>query len=121
MTPGARKVALVLLGGCIVLVAMTLWPGAATVRGVGGLVLLSLCPGWALLRHARIDDLLERVVLAVAVSVALITVVAAVLMYAGWWSPGLAVAIVAVLTLVAGSVERDARGQRVPGGRDVTR
>lgn len=106
MTPVARTAVRVLLGGCALLVTMTMWPGVAAVRAVGGLALLSVCPGWALLRHARIEDLLERTVLAVAVSLALITVVAALLMYAGWWSAGRAVAVLAGLTLAAGSVER---------------
>lgn len=106
MTHAARRAVWGLLGCCAVLVTMSLSSQVATVRAVGGLALLSVCPGWALLRHARIDDLLERTVLAVAVSLALITVVSALLMYAGWWSPGRAIAVVAVLTVTAGSVER---------------
>ncbi len=119
--PRVRTAALALLGGCALLAAIPLWPGAATVRAVGGVAVLSLCPGWALLRHARIDDPLELVVLAIAVSVALITVVAALLMYAGWWSPGRAIAIVALMTAAAGSVERRPGVGRVRGGRDVAR
>ena len=110
----AQQAVRLLLGGCAVLVITTVWPGVATVRAVGGLAMLSVCPGWALLRHARIEDLLERTVLAVAVSLALITVVAALLMYAGWWSPRRAVAILAGLTLAVGSVERN----YVPGDRE---
>lgn len=114
MTATAWKAGWPLLGGSAVLVTMALWPGVATVRGVAGLALLSVCPGWALLRHVRIEDPLERTVLAVAVSLALITVVAALLMYAGWWSPARAIAVLAGLTLAAGSVER---APNVPGDR----
>lgn len=120
MTPGGRKTAWVLLGGCAVVATMTVWFGVALVRAVGGLAVLSVCPGWALLRHTRIEDMLERTVLAVAVSLALITVVAALLMYAGWWSPGRAIAVLAVLTVCAGCVERAPHAPGERGGHDVT-
>ena len=74
-------------------------------RAVLGVALVGLGPGWAALRHIALDPL-ERVVLAVALSFALATTVAALLMYTGWWSPNRAVIIIVILTVGAHGFER---------------
>ena len=65
---------------------------------------VAVLPGWAILSRLQLDDPLERIVLSVAVSLAVATGVAAVLMYAGWWSPGRAVAAALGVTLAAVSM-----------------
>jgi uncharacterized membrane protein len=59
--------------------------------------LLTVLPGWAILRPTELEDQLERVVVSVAVSLALVTGVVALLMYAGWWSPARTVAILVIV------------------------
>jgi uncharacterized membrane protein len=104
------------LGGSVLLVMVVRLPWVAgAMRTVLATGLVGACPGWAILRHVAFDDALERVVLAVALSLALATAVVALLMYTGWWSPARTVAILAMLTLAAGSLER--RADAAPGER----
>jgi uncharacterized membrane protein len=95
----------VVVGGSVLLVVVGLPSVAGAMRGLLVAGLIGPCPGWAILRHVALDPL-ERAVLAVAVGLALTTAVVALLMYAGWWSPERAVAVLAMLTVVTGSVER---------------
>lgn len=75
-------------------------------RLLAAVAVLAVAPGWAAVRGIPVDDLLERLVLAVAVSVALATGVAAALMYAGWWSPARAVGVLVLAGLGALRVGR---------------
>lgn len=103
MSRGAWATA-ALFGASALLVLGGLGVGDA-LRAVVGTALVGVAPGWATLRHIALDPL-ERIVLAVAVSLALATSVAAVLMYVGWWSPARAVTIIATVTMAEGGFER---------------
>ena len=112
---GSRRVPVLVVGACALLAALPLWTDAwATVRAVAGVALISLCPGWAVVRLIGIDDPLEEIVLAIAVSLALATAAAALLMYTGWWSPERAVRLLFVATVTAGSIDPAGRTGR-PG------
>jgi hypothetical protein len=103
------------VGGSVLLVVVGLPSVAGAMRALLVAGLIGPFPGWAILRHVALDDALERAVLAVAVGLALTTAVVALLMYAGWWSPERAAGILAMLTVVTGSVER--RPVAAPGER----
>jgi hypothetical protein len=94
------------VGGSVLLVVVGLPSVVAAMRALLVAGLIGPCPGWAILRHVALDDALERAVLAVAVGLALTSAVVAVLMYGGWWSPERVVGVLAMLTVVTGSVER---------------
>lgn len=92
------------LGASALLTLSGLSVGEA-LRTVVGIALVGVGPGWAALRHIALDPL-ERVVLAVAASLVMATSVAALLMYAGWWSPARAVIIIVTLTVGATGWQR---------------
>jgi uncharacterized membrane protein len=75
----------------------------STFRPVVTLAFLAICPGMALLPLVRIDEPLSELVLAIGLSVALDTIVAASTLYAGAWSPDGALVILVVIS-AAGSV-----------------
>lgn len=72
-----------------------LWdpPGALRAVVVAGFLLV--CPGMAVARLLRLADALAEWLLAVALSVALATLVASATLYAGAWDPGVALVILA--------------------------
>jgi hypothetical protein len=100
--------------------------GLATLAGVQGPVraglalwFLLICPGLALVRLLRLDDTVFELTLGVALSLALDTLVAGGLLYAGAWSPAGALAVLIAIS-VAGALLQLAlarQGARpVPGG-----
>lgn len=72
----------------------------AAVLGFAG-----VCPGLAVVGPARLDDRVSEAVLAVATSVALIVLVSAALMYAGWWSAWRVLAVLVAVTVTGALVE----------------
>ncbi|MBA2631068.1 MAG: hypothetical protein H0U84_08630 [Thermoleophilaceae bacterium] len=82
---------------------------SSPIRTVLAVWFLLLCPGLALVGLMRLNDVWGELTLGVAISVALDTVVAAGLLYAGLWSPPAAFAILAAVSL-AGAGFQYARG-----------
>jgi hypothetical protein len=74
---------------------------ASPVRAPITLTFSLLGPGWAIVQPLRLQDPLQELVLAVAVSMALVGVVAGASVYLGRWSPGLVLAILVVITGIA--------------------
>ncbi len=75
------------------------------VRPIVTLWFLLICPGMAFVRLLRLEDRLAEVTLAIAVSIALDTVVAAGMVYAKVWSPVLGLLVLAGLTLVGTALQ----------------
>jgi hypothetical protein len=61
---------------------------------------LLICPGMAFIRLLQFKDWLQEAVLAMALSLALDLIVAASLLYAGFWSPEAVLNVLIVLSLV---------------------
>lgn len=60
---------------------------------------LLACPGLALAPLVRLHDALGTVTVAIALSIAIDTIVASALLYCGAWSPAAAYAILAAITI----------------------
>jgi uncharacterized membrane protein len=85
-------------------------------RPVLVLAFLLVCPGMALVRHLRIGDGVTELTLAVALSFALIAIVPGAMLYAGAWSPRLALLVLIGITLTAALVDiARLRRERVGG------
>jgi len=87
------------------LAALVVW-GSVTpaLRGPVVLAFLLVGPGMALVHLLRLRDPLAEMCLAVALSIALDTLVASAFLYAGAWSPStILVALIAVAVFGAGS------------------
>jgi hypothetical protein len=97
------------------LVLVLIWAGAACLvvflnapvllRGLVGLTFTLFVPGLTIVRFLRLTDTLLQVSLAVATSLALEVIVSFTMVYAGAWSPRVALAIVAGIGVVAAAVE----------------
>jgi hypothetical protein len=74
---------------------------ASPVRAPITLAFSLLGPGWAIVQPLRLQDPLQELVLSVAVSMALVGLVAGASVYLDRWSPGLVLAILVVITGVA--------------------
>jgi uncharacterized membrane protein len=70
------------------------------VRAVIVLWFLLFCPGMAFVQLLQMDKVLDEIVLAVALSLALDLLVAMALLYAGLWYPNLILMIMVVLSQV---------------------
>jgi hypothetical protein len=69
----------------------------APLRPLIALWFLFICPGMALVRPLRLRETRVMLSLAVALSLALDTVVAAVMLYAGMWSPNAALVVLMII------------------------
>lgn len=78
---------------------LALVPAAAAVRPAIVLWFLFVCPGMMLVRFLSLHEPLLEWVLAVALSLAVDTIIATILLYAGWWSPPIVFAILLSLTV----------------------
>jgi len=74
--------------------------GALAVGGAGPplrpiaiLGFLAVCPGMAIIRLLQLEDVLTELTLAVALSIALDSLVAGTMLYVGWWSPSWALGL----------------------------
>jgi hypothetical protein len=72
---------------------------------------LLVCPGMALVRLLRVGDAIAEIAIGVALSAALVTLVAGTMLYAGAWSPNGTLAILVGLTVIAAAVDMR-RGSR---------
>jgi hypothetical protein len=70
------------------------------VRPLITLWFLLICPGMAFVQLLQIRDSVNELVLAVALSLVLDLIVATAILYAGFWSPELILAILICLSLV---------------------
>lgn len=95
-----------LLGISLILSTALLWVlfalGAETpVRAVIALAYLCVAPGWAVISLLGLAQRWAAALLAVALSLGIVTVVATALLLADAWTPGRALAIVGCITLLA--------------------
>jgi uncharacterized membrane protein len=77
----------------------------APVRPVLVVPFLLICPGMALIRRFRLAEWWVELILAIAVSVAIDTLLATAMAYAGVWSPRLLLGVLVCLSLIAGIEE----------------
>ena len=95
------------------IIAILFYAGVhSPVRVVGVLAFLLICPGMAWIRLLRLAEPLTEVMLAIALSVAIDVALPGVLVYAGGWSAGGALAAVFALTLAGAAVEAVRDGRR---------
>ncbi|MCL5256795.1 MAG: DUF1616 domain-containing protein [Chloroflexi bacterium] len=73
------------------------------VRLLAAACFLPFCPGMAIVRLLKIEDGVAELAVAIALSIAIETIVAMALVYARLWSPNLVLAIIIGIT-VAGTV-----------------
>ena len=64
-----------------------------------------VCPGMALVRLLRIEGAVMELILAIAVSLLLAIFVATATVYAGVWSPGASLAILAAISIVGAGLQ----------------
>ena len=86
-------------------VGVTYAGAAGPLRPLVVLWFLAVCPGMAVVRLLRLRDGVSELVLAVAVSLSLETLVAAIALYGGRWSPELVLDVVAGIALAGAAAE----------------
>ena len=101
------------------IVAASLAVGGLTLAGVHSplraavaLPFLLLCPGMALVRLLDVQGWLMEWTLAVAVSIALETIVATIMIYKGVWSPDLGLVVLIAICLAASALQLRPRSRR---------
>lgn len=94
-----RRLAAAALALQVLVVALAL--ADAPGRALVAVVYLLVVPGWAVVSLLRIDEPAVEWTLALAVSITLGTVVAQGLVWAGWWSLGAALGVLAAVTTPA--------------------
>jgi hypothetical protein len=82
------------------------------VRGVAVALYLLVCPGLSLVRLIQLDDRLEELVLAVAISMAASTAVPLIMLYSHAWSPRVGLLLLVAIGALANGLELV--GLRVP-------
>jgi len=80
-----------------------------SLRPVLVLPFLLVCPGLAVVRRLRLTNWWLELLLAIGASVAIETLLATIMVYAGVWSPRLLLAVLIWLSLIAG-IEELVRG-----------
>ena len=110
--PGWREV---LVASALLAGAVQLTAGHSPLRLAVILWFVLVCPGMAVVRLLRVEDVVTELALAVALSLALAMAAGGVALYSGLWSPGATLAIliaftvgVAVAPLVRGRASRSA-------------
>jgi len=98
----------------VIIVASALGTGLATFRDAAAaarpalsLWFLLICPGMAFVRLLRLNDAIAQLTLAVALSLALDTIVAVAMLYAGFWSPKGILGVVIALSLLGAALQID--------------
>ena len=69
-------------------------------RPVVMLGFLTICPGMALVRHLRLSNAVSELTIAVALSIAIDAIVAALFLYAGHWVPNAIFIVLMEITIV---------------------
>jgi uncharacterized membrane protein len=109
-----RTLPTLLLASVLALGAVLIADGDSALRTLLAVWFLLACPGLALAPLIGLNDALGTATVAIALSIALDTIVAGALLYVGVWSPGAAFMILATITLagaarqVTRSIEADA-------------
>ena len=110
--------AIIALSG-VATAALAFTESLSPLRAVVALWFLVICPGMAFVQLLRLRDVLVEIAIAVALSLAIDTIVASVMLYAGAWSSPRQLAIVlgiTVLGLVLWLIRiRFPHGRRPPG------
>ncbi len=96
---GKRALPALLLASVVALGALLVAGAESSLRTALAVWFLLACPGLALAPLVGLRDGLGTVTVAIALSIALDTIVAAALVYAGAWSPVAAFVILAAITL----------------------
>jgi hypothetical protein len=104
--------AIVLAAALAAAVAVALSDGPSPLRTGAVLTFLALGPGLALVPLIGLDDAWSELTLALAVSLALDTTVAGALVYAGIWSPAIALAVLIAVSLVGAGIQVARAGRR---------
>jgi hypothetical protein len=99
-----------------VALAATLLPAAGPLRVIVTFGFLLVCPGLALVRLLERPDLLEEFVVGLALSMSLAVTVSVAMAVGHWWHPGWGLALLALLTTVAGVAGSGAGLARIRGG-----
>ncbi len=86
---------------------MTFGDTVSTMRRALVLWFLFICPGMAFVRLLRLNDGIAQLTLAIALSLALDTIVAGSMLYAGVWSPKGILSIVIALSLLGAALQID--------------
>jgi uncharacterized membrane protein len=73
---------------------------ASPLRPVIALWFLSLCPGMAFVRFLDLGEQLPELIVAIALSLALDSIVAGLMVYTGTWSPRMGLAVLIALSVV---------------------
>jgi len=102
---GLKRYAVFIWPAVIVLSAvlaalMMLIPEPSPLRAAAAFWFLLVCPGMAFVRLLRLHDALVEVSLAIALSIAIDIIVSETLVVSNSWSPGWALAIIALVSLV---------------------
>ena len=91
---------------------LVLTDARAAVRAIVVLPFLLVGPGLAVVELIGLSDVLERVVLAIAVSFALEVIVSLAMLYGGVWSASLGISILTGIAVVAAIVSYIAGSER---------
>jgi hypothetical protein len=97
--------AIVLAASLAAAAAFALSGGPSPLRTAAVLTFLALGPGLALVPLIGLNEAWSELTLALAVSLALDTTVAGALVYAGIWSPAIALAVLIAVSLVGTSIQ----------------
>ncbi len=106
----------------IIIIASAIGAGLAMVgniespiRPVIAFWLLLICPGMAFVRLLHIEERLTELTLAIALSIAIDTIVAEAMLYAGVWSSELGLVVLICLSIVGVALQiRDTRLKPMP-------
>jgi hypothetical protein len=105
----ARLWPAVLAASAIAALAVTHAGAGGPLRALVALWFLAVCPGMAVVRLLELPDVLAELVLAIAVSLSLETIVSTTLVYAGGWSPRTSLDVFAGIALAGAAVQAAAR------------
>lgn len=96
----------IVIAASAMLIAVLDFGGITTpIRPIAALWFLVFCPGIALVRLLRLQDLWAEVGLATAVSLSLDVGVASMLIYTGYWSPNLGLTILICVSLLGAALQ----------------
>ncbi|CAA9570966.1 MAG: hypothetical protein AVDCRST_MAG49-3609 [uncultured Thermomicrobiales bacterium] len=95
----------VIIGSSIVVGILTFADVESPVRSAVSLWFLIACPGMAVVRLIGVGETAVELTLAVALSLALDTLVAMVMLYAGMWSPEGSLAVLIGVSLVGAGLQ----------------
>jgi hypothetical protein len=107
--PAAMTLSALLVG------ALTFGDVDTAVRPIVTVWFLLVCPGLAVTRLFRLNDPMSEAMLAVALSITLDSLVAGTMLYAGIWSPRVALGILIAVTIGGSVLWSRGQGERAAG------